>query len=288
MNTQKIAVITDSCADVPPELAKDLDIYVVPLQLIYSDGTYRDGVDITAQQVYDRLPTEIPKTSLPDGESILRLFEQIKNDGFEKAVAVMLSSGLSGTCNLVRRLGQEYEGLVIETFDTISGSLGSGGIAIKLAEYIRQGRPWEELLSLVPRLIQNTHVFFSVNTLEYLRKGGRIGLISAVTGTMLQIKPVISFAPSGELTSVAKVRGRKTSMEKLVELVAEHVQPNLRYITMTAHGNCPEDGKTIKAMMHKHFPKPQAHFESVIDATLGTYVGPHLIGAGIIVLEPDM
>lgn len=288
MNAQKIAVITDSCADVPPELAKDLDIYVVPLQLIYSDGTYRDGVDITAQQVYDRLPTEIPKTSLPDGESILRLFEQIKNDGFEKAVAVMLSSGLSGTCNLVRRLGQEYEGLVIETFDTISGSLGSGGIAIKLAEYIRQGRPWEELLSLVPRLIQNTHVFFSVNTLEYLRKGGRIGLISAVTGTMLQIKPVISFAPSGELTSVAKVRGRKTSMEKLVELVAEHVQPNLRYITMTAHGNCPEDGKTIKAMMHKHFPKPQAHFESVIDATLGTYVGPHLIGAGIIVLEPDM
>ena len=288
MNAQKIAVITDSCADVPPELAKDLDIYVVPLQLIYSDGTYRDGVDITAQQVYDRLPTEIPKTSLPDGESILRLFEQIKNDGFEKAVAVMLSSGLSGTCNLVRRLGQEYEGLVIETFDTISGSLGSGGIAIKLAEYIRQGRPWEELLSLVPRLIQNTHVFFSVNTLEYLRKGGRIGLISAVTGTMLQIKPVISFAPSGELTSVAKVRGRKASMEKLVELVAEHVQPNLRYITMTAHGNCPEDGKTIKAMMHKHFPKPQAHFESVIDATLGSYVGPHLIGAGIIVLEPDM
>lgn len=288
MNSQRIAVITDSCADVPPELAKKLDIYVIPLQLIYSDGVYYDGINITTQEVYDRLPTEIPKTSLPAGEVILDIFEQIKNDGFEKAIAVMLSSGLSGTCNLVRRLGEEFEGLVIETFDTISGSLGSGGIAMKLAEYIRQGRSWNELLSLTPRLIKNTHVFFSVNTLEYLRKGGRIGLISSVTGTMLQIKPVISFAPSGELTSVAKVRGRKASIEKLVELIDDYVQPNLRYITMTAHGNAPEDGKTIKSMMQQRFPRFVDHYESVIDATLGSYVGPHLIGAGVIVLEPDM
>ncbi|MBR7150676.1 MAG: DegV family EDD domain-containing protein, partial [Oscillospiraceae bacterium] len=137
MNTQKIAVITDSCADVPPELAKELDIYVIPLQIVYSDRTYQAGVDISAQEVYDRLSTEIPKTSLPSGEMILNTFEQIKNAGFEKAIAVMLSSGLSGTCNLVRRLGEEFEELEIVTFDTLSGSLGSGGIAMRLAEYIR-------------------------------------------------------------------------------------------------------------------------------------------------------
>ena len=288
MNTQKIAVITDSCADVPPELAKKLDIYVIPLQVVYSDGTYYAGVNITAQEVYDRLSTEIPKTSLPSGEMILDTFEQIKNDGFEKAIAIMLSSGLSGSCNLVRRLGEEFEGLEIVTFDTLSGSLGSGGIAIRLAEYIRQGRPWEELLNLTERLIKNTHAFFSVNTLEYLRKGGRIGLISSVAGSMLQIKPVISFAETGELTSVAKVRGRKASIEKLVELLDQHMQPNLRYITMSAHGNCPEDGETIKKLLQERFSNPVDHYESIIDATLGSYVGPHLIGAGIIILEPDM
>lgn len=288
MNAQKIAVITDSCADVPPELARQQDIFVIPLQLIFSDGVYHDGVDITAQQVYDRLPTEIPKTSLPDGETILNLFAKIRDAGFEKAIAVMLSAGLSGTCNLVRRLGEEFEGLEIKTFDTVSGSLGTGGIALRLSEYIRQGRPWGELLELTPKLIENTHVFFSVNTLEYLRKGGRIGLISSVAGTMMQIKPVISFAPSGELVSVAKVRGRKASMEKLTQLIAPYLRPNARYITMTAHGDCPEDGKVIKTMMQKQFPQYQQHYESIIDATLGTYVGPHLIGAGIIVLEGDM
>ena len=197
----------------------------------------------------------------------------------------MLSAGLSGTCNLVRRLGEEFEGLEIKTFDTVSGSLGTGGIALRLSEYIRQGRPWGELLELTPKLIENTHVFFSVNTLEYLRKGGRIGQIAAVAGTLLQIKPIISFAENGELSSVAKIRGRKAAVQKMVQMAAACVPRGAAFNLAVAHGDSPDELREIRRMAQKSLPDFQFFTEGEIDCTLGAYVGPHLLGVGVQLLD---
>ena len=285
MNKQKIALLTDSCADIPAALCKRYDIYVVPLKLIFSDGEYADGVDITPTEVYRRLPQEMPKTTLPSGASVEQVLGRIRRAGYTRVLAIHLSGGLSGTCNLVRVVGAQTEGLEIAAFDSLSGSLGTGMMVLQAARWIEQGWSWAELLRAVPPLMQDTHVFFCVNTLEYLQKGGRIGKISAVAGTLLQIKPILSFAPDGQLTSLAKVRGRKAAIQKMVQMAAARVPRGARFNLAVAHGDSPAELKEIRVLAQKVMPDFEAFAEGEIDCTLGSYVGPQLLGVGVQLLE---
>ena len=285
MNKQKIALLTDSCADIPAVLCKRYDIYVVPLKLIFSDGEYADGVDITPTEVYRRLPQEMPKTTLPSGAAVEQVLGRIRRAGYTRVLAIHLSGGLSGTCNLVRVVGAQTEGLEIAAFDSLSGSLGTGMMVLQAARWIEQGWSWAELLRAVPPLMQDTHVFFCVNTLEYLQKGGRIGKISAVAGTLLQIKPILSFAPDGQLTSLAKVRGRKAAIQKMVQMAAARVPRGARFNLAVAHGDSPAELKEIRALAQKIMPDFEAFAEGEIDCTLGSYVGPQLLGVGVQLLE---
>ena len=288
MNPQKIALLTDSCADIPSKLLKKYDIFMVPLQLHFSDGDYLDGVTISAKEVYKRLPAEMPKTSLPSGELIEQTFRQILDKGYEKVLCVNLSSGLSGTHNLIRLMGMEFVGLEVAAFDSLSGSLGIGAVILQLAEYIAEGRSWPELLRATPRLIDNTHVWFCVDTLEYLQKGGRIGRITAVAGSLLNIKPVLTFAPSGELVNVSKARGRQLAMTKMAGLLAEKHEAGAAYNLAFANGDCPAEMKALREKVTKDFPDAQRIFEGEVDCTLASYVGPHLLGCAIQLLPDNL
>jgi DegV family protein with EDD domain len=285
VNKQKIALITDSCSDLSPEQLQGKPIYVVPLVIRCADGEYQDGVDITAADVYQRLKTELPRTSLPTGDSIEGVLDQIKADGYEKVIAVMLSSGLSGTCNMVRLAGEACEGLEVITFDSLSGSLGAGAIVLQLAEYLEQGVAWETLLKRTEVLIRNVHPFFSVDTLEYLQKGGRIGKVTAIAGTLLNIKPLISFTPDGQLGSVAKVRGRKQLQTKLIELVGEHMEGVKQFDLMIANGGAPEEMAELEGKIKAAYPGFRNFWTCEIDATLSVYIGPGVLGAGVLVLD---
>ena len=180
MAPRKIALLTDSCADLSQQRAEENRIHIVPLRIRCADGEYRDGVDITAADVYRRLRSgELPKTSLPVGEDVNAIFDRLAAEGYDGVIAVMLSGGLSGTYNMVRLLGEERKDLEVRVYDSVSGSLGVGITMLQLAEDLRGGASWRELTrKRVPQLIQNTFPFFSVDTLEYLQKGGRIGKIT--------------------------------------------------------------------------------------------------------------
>ena len=210
-NPEKIALLTDSTADLPAPMREGKPIYVVPLKIRCEDGEYSDGVDITAEGVYERLHRgELPRTSLPEGGVVSDTLDQIRADGYERVIAVMLSSGLSGTYNMVRLQAGQRDDLEIAVFDSRSGSLGIGIMVLQLWEEIVAGASWETLVrERAPHLVANTFPFFSVDTLEYLRRGGRIGRITALAGTMLSIKPIITFSDDGQLQSIAKVRGRR-------------------------------------------------------------------------------
>ena len=195
----RIAVITDSCADIPPELVRRQGIYILPLQIRTAAGAFRDGVDIHPADIYRIQKSELPKTSLPLGSDLEALLGRVIADGYKEAVAVMMSSGLSGTYNLVRQAAEPAaeKGLELKVFDTLTSSIGTGAIALQLSEYIAMGMGFAEICAQAEKLIKGTTVFFSVDTLEFLRKGGRIGRITAVAGTVLQIKPILAFAPDG-------------------------------------------------------------------------------------------
>lgn len=286
MNEQKIALLTDSCADIPQADIEKYDIYVVPLRLLFSDGEFADGVDITASEVYQRLRSEIPKTTLPSGEWVENTFARIRAAGYTRVIALNFSSGLSGTYNMIRLMGEQQEGLQVAAFDTMSGSLGTGMTVLQVARWLADGWEWEALMQAIPILIQNTRVYFCINTLEYLQKGGRIGKTAAIAGTLLQIKPIMGFTDEGELTDVAKVRGRKAAIEKMVHMLTEIVPQGARYNLAVAHGDTWDELVEIRKILQNELPDFEHCAEGEIDCTLAAYVGPKLIGAAVQIL-PD-
>ena len=286
-NPEKIALLTDSTADLTPAMREGKPIYVVPLKIRCDDGEFSDGVDIFAQDVYDRLHRgELPRTSLPEGGVVSDTLDQIRADGYEKVIAVMLSGGLSGTCNLVRVQAEQTEDLDIAVFDSRSGSLGIGIIVLQLWEEIQAGTGWDKLIhERVPHLVDNTFPFFSVDTLEYLRRGGRIGRITALAGTMLSIKPIITFSEDGQLQSIAKVRGRKQVQDKIVELLRSKFRAGKRYNLGVANGGAPAEMAELSEKIRARFPDFVHCWEGAMDATLSVYIGDGVIGAGIQFLD---
>lgn len=288
MIPQKIAVLTDSCADLSPRLAEENHIYRVPLRILCADGEYLDGVDIFGEDIYARLKAgELPQTSLPSGEDIERILRQIVMDGYDGVIAVMLSSGLSGTYNLMRIIGEECRGMLpVRVYDSLSGSLGMGMTLLQLAEDIRDGCGWQELTERrVPQLLAGSHPFFSVDTLEYLLKGGRIGKVTATAGTLLQIKPIITFAPDGQLQSVAKVRGRSQVMDKLVAMAVKACGEHRRYNLAVANGGAPEEMERVRQKLTTALPDYDHIWEGEIDGTLSVYIGDGVLGAAVQVLD---
>ena len=289
MSPKKIALLTDSCADINPHLAKENNIFVVPLRILCADGEYRDGVDITPDEVYGRLHSgELPKTSLPSGEDIGRVLQEIIDQGNDAVIALMLSSGLSGTFNMARLIGEECEGkLAVQVYDSLSASLGQGMMVLQMAEDIQSGMSWEELTERrAPALVKNTTAHFSVDTLEFLEKGGRIGKVTATAGTLLNIKPILGFAPDGQLQSAVKVRGRNQVMDKLVALTVKACGEHKRYNLAVASGGSPrEDLEKLRAKLITALPDYDHIWEGEIDCTLSTYIGDGILGAAVQVLD---
>lgn len=284
MNHQKIALLTDSCADLSQELRERYHIFVLPLRLLFSDGEYLDGETMKAAEVYERLPKELPVTSLPSADMVQKIFDEIRAQGYEHVLAVHLSSGLSGTYNLVRLMAEETTDLDVQVFDSGSGSLGIGMTLIQAGTMIEKGCTWEQLLDAVPEMLACTKVLFCIDTLEYLQKGGRIGKITAMTGTLLQIKPIITFGEGGQLTNTAKGRGRKTAVQRMLSVFEEARPKDAPFVAAVADGNQPEEAEILTAHLRSILPEGTPIVRGQIDCTLAAYVGPNLLGVGFQVI----
>ena len=288
MGPKRIALLTDSCADLAPSLVAENHIHVVPLRILCADGEYADGVDIHGADIYARLHAgELPQTSLPRAEDIGAELERIAAEGYDGVIALMLSSGLSGTFNLARLLAEECgERLTVRVFDSLSGSLGLGMTVLQLAEDIRNGMDWTELTERrVPQLIRGTFPYFTVDTLEYLQKGGRIGKVTATAGMLLQIKPIITFAADGQLQSIAKVRGRNQVIGKLVDMTVKACGSHKRYNLAVANGGAPEEMAIVREKLTAALPDYDHIWEGEIDGTLSVYIGDGVLGAAVQVLD---
>ena len=289
MTPKQIALLTDSSADLRWETAEENNIFFVPLRILCRDGEYLDGVDIRGTDVYQRLHAgELPQTSLPRVEDFAAKLHEIFEKGYDGVIAVMLSSGLSGTYNLARLVAEECkeQGRAMAAFDSLSGSLGLGMTVLQLAEDIKKGMGWEELTQhRAPQLIANTYPFFTLDTLEYLQKGGRIGKVTAMAGTMLQIKPILTFAEDGQLQSIAKVRGHQQVMKKLAELVQNRKGAHRRFNLAVANGGSPEEMEKLREQVASLLPGWEHFWDGEIDGTLSVYIGDGVLGAAGRVLD---
>lgn len=285
MNKEKIALLVDSGTDVPAEIMSQYGMYMLPLQIIYKDRTYTDKVDITAEEIYQRLPQEIPSTSLPDGETINKIFDRIKADGYEKVLAVTISSGLSGTYNVVRLMGEQRNDLDIFVLDTKNIGIGAGLQAIRAAELLTEGIIWQELKEQLLQEVVRNKVFFNVATLEYLQKGGRIGLVASILGNALKLNPIIFCNDEGIYYTVAKSRGRKKSLDKTVELVKQYIGNHKQFRLAVAQGDALAEAKEMKTRLEQEFPQVKEIFFGQISPALVVHTGPGLLGVGVQLLD---
>ena len=281
----KIALLVASCPDLPKEYQDRYQIYVMPLMIIYKEGEYYDGVNITPEEVYERFNEEIPTTSLPSPETVMNTFKQIKDDGYTHVIAVTISSGLSNTWSMVSSVAREFEGLTITVIDTKNIGIGAGFSAILAGQLLDQGLSYEEVCRRLMENVEHTKLFFCVSTLEYLQKGGRIGLVASLLGTAFDLKPIISCNEDGIYYTVTKVRGRNKSLKKATELAEAFAKKYKRYNLTVMHGGAKEEADKIVLQLKAVLPNIQIMVEGQITPALVVHTGPGLIGIGVQKIE---
>jgi DegV family protein with EDD domain len=247
----KIALVTDSSCDLSQDVIIDNEINVVPLRITYSNCEHRDGIDITPQEVYERLSEEVPKTSMPSIGDFLEKFNELKNNGYTHCIVITISSGLSGTYNAVKVLSRDISDMTIEVIDSKTLSMGLGFIVLEAAKMIKKNMSFNEIIDRINFLKAKVKAFFIIDTLEYLKKGGRIGKVAATLGTVLNIKPIISIDEEGKYYSYSKVRGKRQAIEKMLEALLHQVENTRAHVAILqgmAHEEAHAFAEKIKSL----------------------------------------
>lgn len=283
MLREKIAIMTDSTCDIPQHIIDEYDIHVVPLRILFKDGEYRDGVDITAEEVYERLPNEVPSTSLPSPADVMAVFEGLKQDGFTHVLAIHISSGLSGTAQMIENISHQVKGLVVRVIDSKNISMGLGYTVIEAARKLTQNVSFDALVSHVQETLGKMKVYFVLETLEYLTKGGRIGKVAGTLGQILNLKPIITVTEEGVYATHAKVRGRKQSIDRMFETVKSHLAKPLHNVAV-CHGAAKEEAQELFEKLKNLSGVGELIFGHV-SPVIGVHTGPGTLG--LVVYQVD-
>jgi DegV family protein with EDD domain len=225
-------------------------------------------------------PASTIEEAMPTPHEITSILEEIRNEGFTHVLAVHLSSGLSGTYEAVRMVAQEFEDLVINVFDTRTLSIATGWMVLEAARDIASGLSFQKIIDNLHQLQPRVKVYYVLETLEYLRRGGRIGAVAAMLGQFLHLKPIISVNQEGKYFTYAKARGRQKSIEKLAEIVEKAVHSGP--ITLAVmHGGAREEFQRLLEKL-QHLPNIKELIASDISPALGVHTGPGLLGVCVV------
>lgn len=276
---QKIAIFTDSACDLTDAELKEYGIRFLPLQIIYKDSSYRDRVEISADEVYGNLEVEVPKTSLPTGTDIDALFTELKKEGYTHAIGVMISGGLSGTANSVKLVAEEHPEIETYIYDTKNLSISEGIMALRAAKMVRDGLSFEAIKEALPEEKKSVDTYYCLATLEYLIKGGRIGKVSGTIGQMLNIKPIIYVNEEGIYVTLDKARGTKQAYMKLVSILKENLEKT-KCKVYVMHGGAKKEAQDMVERI-KDLPGILSLEFRQISPALGVHTGRGLIGIAV-------
>jgi DegV family protein with EDD domain len=277
LTIENTAIVLDSTSDFPEAAERFPNMRVVPLYVTFGSESFKDHVDIGSQDFYQRLqdaPT-LPTTSQPTPQDFVDAFEQLA--GYERIYALQLSAKLSGTFQSSVLAAAELGGDRIRVVDTETASLAVGLLALAIQRRLARGTSDDELVALIDRFKRDNGVVFTVGTLEYLQKGGRIGRAQALAGTILNVRPILSI-DDGVIHPIGKVRGRQKALEEFGRVFAGATKnaPDLRIAI--AHADAPEWIDVLTDLVAK--ARPQAEIELIenLGAVVGTHAGPGAVG----------
>ena len=284
MATEKIAILVDSCSDVPSDVLRAADMALAPMNVIFRDRVYEDRITITPAEFYRRQATEPASTASPTGKRIVEAFDQIQASGYTHVIAVSISAALSGTYQEMKLLAEDSP-LTVHVVNTRSVGIGSGFAAIYAAQLRQQGWSFDQIVTEVERVTAQTKVFFYVPSLKYLQAGGRIGRVAGMAGTLLNVKPIISCDDEGVYYPIAKVRGEKRTLNKLMTLVGQTIGTATKVNVAVVDGANPTLRTDMLQRLKAAYPQVTQWYAGDVSPALGVHTGPGLIGIGIQVLD---
>jgi len=274
-----VAIVTDSTADIPLAVREQLNIAMVPLKVIIGDETYLDNIELTPAQFYQKLTSShvLAKSSQPSPSDFFETFKKLTDQG-KSVVCISLSSVLSGTYQSAMiaksMLDDDADVTVI---DSRSASYGYGLLVVAAAKLAQQGADKDRIIEEVNRMRASMKLYFLVDTLEYLQKGGRIGKASALIGTLLNIKPILSIDDEGYVYSFEKARGQKRAFGRIAELLEEDFKGDpIELIIAKTPGF--EDGLAELSGLLKSRLNITLYTETEIGPVIGAHAGPGTIG----------
>jgi DegV family protein with EDD domain len=274
---QPVVVVTDSAADLPQEWLQAFDIQMVPLILTMGNKSWRDRVDITPPQFYELLrnSSDFPKTSQPNASTFQELFVQLSQQ-VEKICAVLVSSDLSGTVSAARTAKANLPDLDIQIVDSRGVSMMQGFTVLAAARAAAQGLALGQVAAAARAMIGKAHIYFIVDTFEYLYRGGRIGAVSRLLGSALNIKPVLEIA-DGVAKPAGQVRTRRKALARVIELLEQQAEQGGQAHMAVVNVAAAEEAQDFRRQLEERF-QPVEMISTDCSPVLGAHVGPGTIG----------
>ncbi len=271
----KIHVVTDSGSDLPKEIKEEYNIHVVPLTIQFGEDIYIDGIELSAEAFYQALKEApvLPSTCQPSPADFVECYESISKPG-EHIISVHLSSELSGTYQSAVLASTMVEDRHIHVLDSKSASIGIGLVAMAVAEAVQNGASVEDAVKEGERVIDEIEVYFVVDTLEYLRRNGRIGAASAIVGSLLNIKPVLTLR-DGIVTPYDKIRGKSKALKEIFDIFEQYLtaHPHHKVRIGITHSDAISEAHIIRDKLVSDCGMKDILIE-YIGATIGVHVGP--------------
>jgi DegV family protein with EDD domain len=282
-----VVLVTDSTADIPVEVRDKLNIAMVPLKVNFGEETYLDNITLQPAQFYEKLTSfnGLTTTSQPSPSDFYEVYKKLTDQG-HSVLSIQLAGALSGTyqsATIAKSMLEEDADVTV--IDSRSASYGYGILVVAAAEMAQAGAAKEKIISEVLRLRKEMRLYFLVDTLEYLKKGGRIGKASAVLGTLLNIKPILSIDNEGIVFPIDKVRGQKRAMARIAEMLEADFKDTPVNLTVAI---TPGHIKGVSEMSEllKNQLNVKQYKETEIGPVVGTHAGPGTIGCFVIPALP--
>ncbi|CAN5659902.1 DegV family protein [soil metagenome] len=277
LTAENTAVVLDSTSDYPEAPSRFPNMRFVPLYVRFGDETYKDYTELGPAEFYSKLRTSpvLPATSQPTPQDFLTTYESLA--GYERIYSLHVSAKVSGTFQSAELAASELGGDRVHAVDSRTASLAIAMLAHAIQRRLARGTTDAELAALIKRFQRDSTVIFTVETLEYLQRGGRIGRAAALAGSLLNVRPILS-VQDGEVVAVARVRGSKKAMVEFERRFAEATEdrPGLR--VAIAHADAPEWVGTLSELVWRVRPKAEIEFTATLGAVVSTHTGPGAVG----------
>lgn len=273
----KVAVLTDSTAYIPLELREKYNIHMVPLSVTFEDASYREEIDITTEEFYEKMrkSEELPKTSQPSVGVILEKIKELSTE-YDAVISIHLSSEISGTYQAVTQVGDMIEGIKVYPFDSELSAMPQGFYVLEAAKMALEHKQPEEILLKLNEMQDKIRAYFMVEDLTNLRRGGRLSNAQAVLGSLLSIKPVLHFVDK-VIVPFEKIRTRKKAISRIMEMLEEDARQNDLARVVFIHGNDKEAAETLRAEFSQKYPEVETLL-SYFGPVIGTHLGEGAMG----------